>query len=84
MQGQIRFSDFDNNRIVMDNPIGKFAFNIGHPAHIHQPRIPIIVDELDSGGKCPITGELSALVQCVIDTLLTAYRSKQLKIDPTC
>jgi hypothetical protein len=43
------------------------------PAHIQQPLIQSIVDQLRGHGACPSTGESAARTSRVMDTVLDAY-----------
>jgi hypothetical protein len=46
-----------------------------YPAHVQQPLIQTIVDELNGAGMCPSTGESGARTTAVIDHILADYRS---------
>ena len=70
------FSTFDNNPIVLKTPYGEDSIMIEHPAHVHQPLIQSLVDELNGEGHSPSTGENGARTQWVIDCVLEEYRAR--------
>jgi 1,5-anhydro-D-fructose reductase (1,5-anhydro-D-mannitol-forming) len=74
-RGRVSFATFDNLPIALDTATGAEAFTIPHPAHVHQPLIQTIVDELTGHGgtRCPSTGESGARTTRVMDELLRAY-----------
>jgi predicted dehydrogenase len=44
-----------------------------HPAHVHQPLVQSIVDELAGSGHCPSTGESAERASRVLDRILEGY-----------
>jgi 1,5-anhydro-D-fructose reductase (1,5-anhydro-D-mannitol-forming) len=75
-RGRVSFATFDNLPVTLETATaGARAFDIPHPAHVHQPLIQTIVDELTSHGtaRCPSTGESGARTTRVMDQLLRAY-----------
>ena len=44
-----------------------------HPAHVHQPLVQMIVDELEGRGRCPSTGQSGLRASVVIDRILESY-----------
>ncbi|HTV24876.1 MAG TPA: Gfo/Idh/MocA family oxidoreductase [Polyangiaceae bacterium] len=44
-----------------------------HPAHVHQPLVQTIVDELTGKGRCPSTGHSGLRASAVIDRILDSY-----------
>ena len=74
-RGRVSFATFDNLPVLLDTAAGAQAFDIPHPAHVHQPLIQTIVDELTGHGaaSCPSTGESGVRATRVIDELLRAY-----------
>jgi 1,5-anhydro-D-fructose reductase (1,5-anhydro-D-mannitol-forming) len=74
-RGRVSFATFDNLPIALDTAAGAEAFTIPHPAHVHQPLIQTIVDELTGHGTapCPSTGESGARTTRVMDELLRSY-----------
>jgi len=55
--GKISFASFANTPVVLDTVAGRQEFQIEHPAHVQQPLIQQIVDQLRGFGQCVSTGE---------------------------
>ena len=75
-RGRVSFATFDDLPVTLDTAAaGTQVFTIPHPAHVHQPLIQTIVDELTgySTTPCPSTGESGARTTRVMDELLRAY-----------
>jgi 1,5-anhydro-D-fructose reductase (1,5-anhydro-D-mannitol-forming) len=74
-RGRVSFATFDDLPVTLDTAAGAQVFTIPHPAHVHQPLIQTIVDELTGHGtsSCPSTGESGARTTRVMDELLRAY-----------
>jgi 1,5-anhydro-D-fructose reductase (1,5-anhydro-D-mannitol-forming) len=74
-RGRVSFATFDDLPVTLDTAAGPQAFTIRHPAHVHQPLIQTIVDELTGHGSAPSpsTGESAARTTRVMDELLRAY-----------
>jgi len=73
-RGRVSFATFDDLPVTLETAAGAEAFTIPHPAHVHQPLIQTIVDELTGQGTaCPSTGESGARTTRVMDELLRAY-----------
>lgn len=74
-RGRVSFATFDDLPVTLETAAGAQAFTIPHPAHVHQPLIQIIVDELTGHGaaRSPSTGESGARTTRVMDELLRAY-----------
>jgi predicted dehydrogenase len=68
--GEISFSTFDANPIVLTTAAGVSEFRIDYPPHIEQPLIQTVVDELNGYGVCPSTGESAARTSWVMDQML--------------
>jgi len=49
---------------------------IGDPAHVHQPMIQSIVDELNGEGHCPSTGETALRTARVLDAIVGDFRER--------
>jgi predicted dehydrogenase len=69
-EGEISFSTFDANPILLTTPDGVSEFRIDYPPHIEQPLIQTVVDELSGEGVCPSTGESAARTSWVMDQML--------------
>ena len=74
-QGTLRFSCFDPSPITLIGDGRTRTIEAEHPAHVHQPLIQTIVDELNGTGRCPSTGESGARTTRVIDAILAGYRT---------
>jgi predicted dehydrogenase len=46
---------------------------VEQPAHVHQPLVQTIVDELSGRGRCPSTGHSAVRASAVIDRILDTY-----------
>jgi predicted dehydrogenase len=73
--GLISFSTFSRIPIAIQRNGKKETINIDHPAHIQQPHIQSIIDELLDGKKCPSTGETAARTSWVMDQIIKDWRS---------
>jgi 1,5-anhydro-D-fructose reductase (1,5-anhydro-D-mannitol-forming) len=78
-RGRVSFATFDDLPVTLETAAGTQVFTIPHPAHVHQPLIQTIVDELTGHGAapCPSTGESGARTTRVMDELLRAYYQRQ-------
>jgi 1,5-anhydro-D-fructose reductase (1,5-anhydro-D-mannitol-forming) len=55
---------------------------VPHPAHVQEPLITTVVDELLArGGRCPSTGVSGLRTQRVLDALLEAWRAERVAAD---
>src|SRR5689334_4062529 len=68
--GKLAYSTFDAQPIVLTTPAGRTEFAIEYPAHIQQPLIQSIVDQLNGAGACPSSGESAARSSWVMDQML--------------
>ena len=70
-KGRITFCCFsDTIPIVLETASKKEEFLIPYPAHVQQPLIQTIVDELRGNGTCPSTGISGAKANWVMDKIL--------------
>lgn len=70
-KGRISFSCFnDAIPIVLETESGKEEFSIPYPAHVQQPLIQTIVDELRGIGNSPSTGHTGAKANWLMDKVL--------------
>ena len=76
-RGSIRFSTFSPVPIRLTRGSGVEEIDIGDPAHVHQPLIQSIVDELHGEGKCPSTGETALRTARVMDAILREFRDRR-------
>ena len=70
--GRISYVTFDSSPIVLETTRGREEFLFANPAHIQQPLIQLIVDELNGSGKAPSTGESAARTSAVMDQMLAS------------
>jgi predicted dehydrogenase len=75
--GRITFACFDAAPVVVETAAGRQELDIPHPAHVHQPLIQTVVDELLGRGRCPSDGASGARTTAVMDTLLATYRARR-------
>jgi len=75
-RGKIAFSTFDRVPIRLETEKGSEEFQLPTPAHIQQPLIQTIVDELQGKGKCPSTGITAARTSWVMDEIISEWRTK--------
>ncbi|MBI5960872.1 MAG: Gfo/Idh/MocA family oxidoreductase [Chloroflexi bacterium] len=75
--GQLRFSSFGNDPVILTAADGQTKFEINHPPHVQQPLIQTVVNTLNGVGECPSTGESAARASWVIDQLLASYRQQR-------
>lgn len=73
--GEVAFSVFAPNPVVVTTPDGETQFDIGYPQHVHQPLIQTVVNELIGKGRCASTGETGLRATKVIDAVLKDYRA---------
>jgi predicted dehydrogenase len=68
--GEIAFSTFDTTPIKLTTTSGSQFLAIENPAHVHQPLIQTIVNELNGQGQCPSTGVSGARTTWITDHIL--------------
>jgi predicted dehydrogenase len=73
--GTISFSTFSHIPITIQTNSSKETIKIDHPAHIQQPHIQSIIDELLGKKKCPSTGETAARTSWVMDQIIKDWRN---------
>lgn len=73
-EGRITYVTFDASPIVIETAAGRTELPIENPAHIQQPLIQQIVDELNGHGRSPSTGESGARTTRVMDRMLAERR----------
>ena len=72
--GKIAYSTFDRQPIILTTSNGTSEFAYDDPAHIQQPLIQSVVDDLNGVGTCPSTGESAARTSWVMDQMLKGRR----------
>ncbi|HMA62067.1 MAG TPA: Gfo/Idh/MocA family oxidoreductase, partial [bacterium] len=68
-KGWLKYSTFKNNPIILQTDGEKELFEIDNPAHIQQPLIQAVVDDLLGKGTSPSTGRTGALTNKVMDQI---------------
>ncbi len=72
--GEVRMSCFGNEGPRLIHADGREeVFDLPNPAHVAQPLIQTVVDELLGVGKCASTGESGLRTQLVMDAALEGY-----------
>ena len=71
--GRVVFSTFDDQPVVLERGGRAESFAVPHPAHVQQPLIQAIVDELHGRGTSPSTGISGARTTRVMEALLRSY-----------
>ena len=69
-KGRITFSTFDEEPVVVTTGGSSTEYRIGYPAHIQQPLIQMVVDDLLGTGVCPSDGESGARTSWVMDQMI--------------
>lgn len=75
--GRLTFTSFTTDPIQLTTGRGVTEFDLDHPAHIQQPLIQSIVNELNGVGACPSPGASGARTTWVMDQLLAGWRAQQ-------
>ena len=75
--GKLTFTSFTTDPIQLTTGRGVTEFDLGHPAHIQQPLIQSIVNELNGVGTCPSNGASGARTTWVMDQMLAGWRAQQ-------
>jgi predicted dehydrogenase len=70
--GQIETPIFSDTDVIVRLD-GDRRLEIRNPAHVHQPLIQTIVDDLQGRGTCPSTGESAARTSWVLDECVRDY-----------
>jgi predicted dehydrogenase len=74
-EGKIAYSTFDARPLTVTTTRGTTEFSYDYPAHIQQPLIQAVADELNSIGMCPSTGASAARTSWVMDQMLKGMLS---------
>jgi predicted dehydrogenase len=73
-KGRITYSTFGSEPVLLATEDGDTEFAIDYPAHIQQPLIQSVVDELIGDGQCPSSGESAARTTWVMDQILADFK----------
>jgi len=76
-EGKISYSTYDAQPILLTTGKGVTEFSMDYPAHIQQPLIQAVVDQLTGHGTCPSTGTSAARTTWVMDQILQQYRERR-------
>ena len=74
--GRITYATFGDAAVTVETAAGLQALTLPFPAHVQQPLIQTIVDELTGAGTCPSTAGNGARATQVMHRLLAAYYGK--------
>jgi len=72
--GSIRFEFFSDKPLRLVNTEGEHWVDIPNPAHVQQPFIQSMVDDLHGGARCPGSVESAVRSTWVADQVLQNYR----------
>lgn len=72
--GELEFQWLAPAPMRLENADGVQHIAVQDPAHVHQPLVQSIVDELNGKGSCPSTGRSAARTTHVVDQILADYR----------
>ena len=73
--GTARFALLRDEPVCLSTAAGMTAERIDNPAHVQQPLVQSVVDQLLGVGTCPSTGVSASRTNWVMDELLREYRS---------
>jgi predicted dehydrogenase len=71
--GHIEFAVFESAPVILENSNGVQRFEIAHPAHVQQPLIQSIVDDLLGTDHCPSDGLSARRASRILDLVLEGY-----------
>jgi 1,5-anhydro-D-fructose reductase (1,5-anhydro-D-mannitol-forming) len=71
--GAIEFAVFENAPVRLETAEGTRLFERAHPAHVQQPLIQSVVDDLMGRDVCPSTGESARRASRVLDQALGTF-----------
>lgn len=71
--GRVSVSLLSNEPLVIERADQRTELHLPNPAHVQQPLIQSVVDELLGRGSCPSTGASAARTSAVMDTVLSDY-----------
>jgi predicted dehydrogenase len=72
-KGRVAVNFFSGDPVRLETARGLELFDIANPAHVAQPLIQTVTDQLLGRGTCPSTGESARRTQRVMDQVLTGY-----------
>jgi len=72
-EGRLGFSLLGDEPLRLETPAGVQILPRPNPAHVQQPLIESVVEDLLGSGACPSTGETARRASRIMDTVLTGY-----------
>lgn len=72
-RGRVSFASFDDAPVLLQTGDETAELAIPQPAHVQQPLIQTVVDQLNGVGHCPSTAESAARTTRVMDQILASY-----------
>jgi predicted dehydrogenase len=72
-EGRLTFSLLGDEPLRLENSAGVQMLARPNPAHVQQPLIQSVVDDLLGRGTCPSTGETALRASRIMDAVLTGY-----------
>jgi 1,5-anhydro-D-fructose reductase (1,5-anhydro-D-mannitol-forming) len=72
-RGTITFPMFIDGDVLLSSDAGDRRFEVRNPAHVHQPLIQSIVDELRGTGRCEATAASGQRASAVMERCVSAY-----------
>ncbi len=79
-RGRLRFATLSPQPIRLYRGDSVEERPLGDPAHVHQPLIQTIVDEMNGHGRCPSTGDSALRTARVMDAILASFRASRSSI----
>jgi len=73
-KGRITFSSFDVGPVRLETGDGVKEYDVPRPAHVQQPLLQTVVDELLGCGECPSTGVTAARTSWVMDEIVQDWQ----------
>src|SRR5258708_6928833 len=71
--GELIFSVFGTDALRLETSSGIQIIECSHPAHVQQPLIQTVVDDLLGRGACPSTGDSALRTSQVMDQVLETF-----------
>ncbi len=69
--GQVSYASFGKPEVILEiNGKTREVFSFAMPAHVQQPLIQTVVDDLRGHGQCPSTGESAARTNFIMESIV--------------
>jgi len=72
-EGRLAFSLLGDEPLRLETPAGVQMLARPNPAHVQQPLIQSVVEDLVGSGVCPSTGETARRASRIMDSVLSGY-----------